>query len=157
MFPTRGRELSAYKKVVVGTDGSESSYRAVDRAAELAADAAATLVIACAYVPADPRSVSQAADQLGDDAYQIRGDNPAEDIVRTAKDRAVAAGASTVKAQTVKGAPVESLIKLANEVEADLLVVGNKGLSSLTGRLLGSVPADAARRATCDVLIVHTT
>lgn len=149
--------MSAYKKVVVGTDGSESSYRAVDRAAELAADAAATLVIACAYVPADPRSVSQAADQLGDDAYQIRGDNPAEDIVRTAKDRAVAAGASTVKAQTVKGAPVESLIKLANEVEADLLVVGNKGLSSLTGRLLGSVPADAARRATCDVLIVHTT
>lgn len=149
--------MSAYKKVVVGTDGSESSYRAVDRAAELAADAAATLVIACAYVPADPRSVSQAADQLGDDAYQIRGDNPAEDIVRTAKDRAVAAGASTVEAQTVKGAPVESLIKLANEVEADLLVVGNKGLSSLTGRLLGSVPADAARRATCDVLIVHTT
>lgn len=149
--------MSAYKKVVVGTDGSESSYRAVDRAAALAADEAATLVIACAYVPADPRAVSHAADQLGDDAYQIRGDNPAEDIVRTAKERAVAAGASTVQAQTVKGAPVESLIKLANEVEADLLVVGNKGLSSLTGRLLGSVPADAARRATCDVLIVHTT
>ncbi|MDV8001736.1 universal stress protein [Rhodococcus sp. IEGM 1408] len=149
--------MSAYKKVVVGTDGSESSYRAVDRAGELAADASATLVIACAYVPADPRSVSQAADQLGADAYQIRGDNPAEDIVRTARDRARAAGATQVEARTVKGAPVESLIKLADEVEADLLVVGNKGLSSLTGRLLGSVPADAARRATCDVLIVHTT
>jgi nucleotide-binding universal stress UspA family protein len=149
--------LSAYKKVVVGTDGSESSYRAVDRAATLAADESATLVIACAYVPADPRSVSQAADQLGEDAYQIRGDNPAEDIVRTARDRAAAAGASSVEARTVKGAPVETLIKLADEVGADLLVVGNKGLSSLTGRLLGSVPADAARRATCDVLIVHTT
>ncbi|MDX2357236.1 universal stress protein [Dietzia sp. PP-33] len=149
--------MSAYKKVVVGTDGSESSYRAVDRAATLAADESATLVIACAYVPADPRSVSQAADQLGEDAYQIRGDNPAEDIVRTARDRAAAAGASSVEARTVKGAPVETLIKLADEVGADLLVVGNKGLSSLTGRLLGSVPADAARRATCDVLIVHTT
>lgn len=149
--------MSAYKKVVVGTDGSESSYRAVDRAAELAADASATLVIACAYVPADPRSVSQAADQLGADAYQIRGDNPAEDIVRTARERARTAGATQVEARTVKGAPVESLIKLADEVGADLLVVGNKGLSSLTGRLLGSVPADAARRATCDVLIVHTT
>ena len=153
----RGRELSAYKKVVVGTDGSESSYRAVERAGELAADASATLVIACAYVPADPRSVSHAADQLGDDAYQIRGDNPAEDIVRTARDRALAAGASQIEVRTVKGAPVESLIKLADEVGADLVVVGNKGLSSLTGRLLGSVPADAARRATCDVLIVHTT
>ena len=52
---------------------------------------------------------------------------------------------------------METLIKLVDEVGADLLVVGNKGLSSLTGRLLGSVPADAARRATCDVLIVHTT
>ena len=50
--------------------------------------------------------------------------------------------------------PVESDL-LADETGADLLVV-NKGLSSLTG-LLGSVPADAARRATCDVLIVHTT
>lgn len=149
--------MSAYKKVVVGTDGSESSYRAVERAGELAVDESATLVIACAYVPADPRSVSQAADQLGADAYQIRGDNPAEDIVRTARERAIAAGATSVESRTVKGAPVESLIKLADEVGADLLVVGNKGLSSLTGRLLGSVPADAARRATCDVLIVHTT
>ena len=148
--------MSAYTKVVVGTDGSESSYRAVDRAARLAADAGATLVIACAYVPADPRSVSQAADQLGDDAYQIRGDNPAEDIVRGARERALAAGATQLETRTVRGAPVESLIKLADEVDADLLVVGNKGLNSLTGRLLGSVPADAARRATCDVLIVHT-
>ena len=149
--------MSAYTKVIVGTDGSESSYRAVDRAAELAADASATLVVACAYVPADPRSVSQAADQLGDDAYQIRGDNPAADIVRGARERAMAAGATAIEVRTIKGAPVESLISLADETGADLLVVGNKGLSSLTGRLLGSVPADAARRATCDVLIVHTT
>lgn len=149
--------MSAYKMVVVGTDGSESSYRAVEKAGELAADEAATLVIACAYVPADPRSVSQAADQMGADAYQIQGDNPAEDIVRTARERATAAGAAQVETRTVKGAPVETLLKLANEVGADLLVVGNKGLNSLTGRLLGSVPADAARRATCDVLIVHTT
>ncbi|NLD85343.1 MAG: universal stress protein [Actinomycetales bacterium] len=149
--------MSAYTKVVVGTDGSESSYRAVERAAVLAADASATLVVACAYVPADPRSVNQAADQLGADAYQIRGDNPAEEIVRRAKERATAAGATSIEVRTVKGAPVESLIALADEVGADLLVVGNKGLNSLTGRLLGSVPSDAARRATCDVLIVHTT
>ncbi|GAA3519929.1 universal stress protein [Dietzia aurantiaca] len=149
--------MSAYTKVIVGTDGSESSYRAVERAAVLAADASATLVVACAYVPADQRSVSQVADQMGEDAYQIRGDNPAEDIVRGAKDRAHAAGATEIEVRTVKGAPVESLISLAEETGADLLVVGNKGLNSLTGRLLGSVPADAARRATCDVLIVHTT
>ena len=149
--------MSAYKKVVVGTEAGDSSCLAVVRAGDLAAAASAPRVTAGPCVPADPRSVSHAADQLGADAYQIRGDNPAEDIVRTARDRAMAAGATRVEARTVKGAPVESLIKLADELEADLLVVGNKGLSSLTGRLLGSVPADAARRATCDVLIVHTT
>lgn len=148
--------MSSYRKVVVGTDGSESSMRAVERAGALCADEGAVLVIACAYVPADGRSVNQAADQLGDDAYQIRGDNPAEEIVRTASEKAVAAGASTVEVKTVKGAPVDTLIKLAEQEKADLLVVGNKGLNSLAGRLLGSVPADAARRARCDVLIVHT-
>ena len=66
VLPFAAMIVTSYTKVVVGTDGSESSYRAVDRAARLAADAGATLVIACAYVPADPRSVSQAADQLGE-------------------------------------------------------------------------------------------
>ena len=41
--------------------------------------------------------------------------------------------------------------------DADLLVVGNRGPDGITGRLLGSVPADATRRSTCDVLVVHTT
>ena len=44
-----------------------------------------------------------------------------------------------------------------SDVKADLLVVGNRGLNSIAGRLLGSVPADVARKSACDVLIVHTT
>ena len=53
--------MSAYRTVVVGTDGSESSLKAVDRAASIAADASAQLIIACAYYPADPKDVSAAA------------------------------------------------------------------------------------------------
>ena len=56
--------MSAYRTVVVGTDGSESSLRAVEKAAALAGDADATLVIACAYYPADPKDTSAAADAL---------------------------------------------------------------------------------------------
>ena len=48
-------------------------------------------------------------------------------------------------------------MKLAEDVKADLLVVGNVGLSTIAGRLLGSVPANVSRRAKVDVLIVHTT
>ncbi len=57
----------------------------------------------------------------------------------------------------IVGAPINALVDLAEEVHADLLVVGNVGLSSVAGRLLGSVPSEVSRRATIDVLIVHTT
>jgi nucleotide-binding universal stress UspA family protein len=48
------------------------------------------------------------------------------------------------------------LVNLAEEVNADLLVVGDVGLDTVAGRLLGSVPATVARRAKIDILIVHT-
>lgn len=54
------------------------------------------------------------------------------------------------------GAPVEALVRLSTEVEAELIVVGDVGLDSTAGRLLGSVPADVARKAKIDILIVHT-
>jgi nucleotide-binding universal stress UspA family protein len=47
-------------------------------------------------------------------------------------------------------------VQLAEEAQADLLVVGNVGLASVAGRLLGSVPSEVSRRAKTDVLIVHT-
>ena len=59
--------------------------------------------------------------------------------------------------KAIVGAPVDALVDLAVEVKADLLVVGNVGLSTIAGRLLGSVPANVARRSRTDVLIVHTT
>ncbi len=48
------------------------------------------------------------------------------------------------------------LLKVAADVQANLIVVGNRGLNSLAGRLLGSVPANISHRATCDVLIAYT-
>ena len=56
----------------------------------------------------------------------------------------------------VMGQPVEALIGLINEVEADLLIVGNRGLRGI-GRLLCSVSADISRKSPVDVLIIHTT
>lgn len=148
--------MTAYRTIVVGTDGSDSSMKAVEKAGALAAGADSKLVIACAYFPSDPRDVESAADTLGEDAYQVRGAAPTYEILRTAKERAQAAGAHNVVERSVVGAPVESLLGLVDEVEGDLLVVGNRGLNTLTGRLLGSVPSDVARKADCDVLVVHT-
>lgn len=148
--------MSAYRTVVVGTDGSESSYRAVEKAAAIAGDSEATLVIACAYYPADPKDTAQAADLLGADAYQVTGSAPSNEILRTAREKAVVVGAKNIVERAVVGAPVESLLALVDELDADLIVIGNRGLNTITGRLLGSVPSDVARKSTSDVLIVHT-
>jgi nucleotide-binding universal stress UspA family protein len=149
--------VSAYSTVVVGTDGSETSLNAVGRAAALAGDAGATLVIVCAYFPADERSTARDRDILGADAaYQVVGSAPAEDTLRTAADRAKGAGATRVQTRAVQGKPADTLCRVAEDVAADLLVVGNVGLNTLAGRILGSVPLAVARHAGVDVLIVHT-
>jgi nucleotide-binding universal stress UspA family protein len=149
--------MSAYTTVVVGTDGSDTSLSAVDRAAALARDAGATLVLACAYVPSDAKSLTREQDVLGADAaYQVVGSAPAEDTLRTAADRARAAGATRVETRAVEGKAGDALKAVVKDVSADLLVVGNVGLNSLAGRILGSVPLDVARHAGVDVLIVHT-
>jgi len=148
--------MGAYQTVLVGTDGSDSSYRAVDRAAEIARDATARLVIVCAYEPATPREVAAAGDVLGDEAFSVVGSAPAEETLRTAAERAAARGAGKIERVIVAGEPVKSLVNALEEHQADLLVVGNRGLNTLAGRLLGSVPAAVSRRSPCDVLIVHT-
>ncbi|MBE7189164.1 universal stress protein [Jatrophihabitans endophyticus] len=146
--------MSSYSTVVVGTDGSDTSFRAVDRAAELARDAGATLVIACAYLPEKVDTAAQ--DALGDDAYQVVGSAPADDTVSRAKDRAAARGATAVETVSVQGKPAASLRSVVEDRSADLLVVGNVGLNTLAGRILGSVPLEVARHSGVDVLIVHT-
>lgn len=150
---------AAYRTVVVGTDGSESSLRAVARAGQLAGACDAELVVVCAYLPDDTssREYKDAENALREDAYQVVGSHPAEEKVRAAAEKAHAAGATKVRTSAVVGSPVPALLDVVHREKADLLVVGNRGLSSIKGRLLGSVPADATRRAECDVLIVHTT
>jgi nucleotide-binding universal stress UspA family protein len=145
--------MSAYRTVVVGTDGSDSSLRAVDRAGNIAG-ADAKLIVASAYLP--QHEDARAADTLGSESYKVSGAAPIYAILQEAKERAQAAGATNVEERPIVGSPVDALVGLAEEVDADLLVVGNVGLSTIAGRLLGSVPANVSRRSKVDVLIVHT-
>ena len=147
--------MSGYTTIVVGTDGSDSSLRAVEKAGQIAAGSGAKVVVATAYFPQSEDQ--RAADVLKDEGYKMSGNAPIYAILREAKERAQQAGAKTVEEKAIVGAPVDALVDLAEEVKADLLVVGNVGLSTIAGRLLGSVPANVARRSKTDVLIVHTT
>ncbi|HZA09872.1 universal stress protein [Mycobacterium sp.] len=147
--------MGGYRTVVVGTDGSDSSLRAVDRAGAIAAADGAKLIVATAYFPAGDDHRAQ--DVLKNESYKATGNAPIYAILREAHDRAKAAGAKDIEERPIVGPPVDALVDLAEEVSADLLVVGNVGLSTIAGRLLGSVPANVSRRAKSDVLIVHTT
>lgn len=150
--------MSAYKTVVVGTDGSDSSLRAVERAAAIAAEYGSKLIVATAHAPV-PEERGRYAIPPGSDhgqGYRTVGEAPYYAILRNAKERAHQAGAKNVEEKSIVGAPINALVQLAEEVRADLLVVGNVGLASVAGRLLGSVPSEVSRRAKMDVLIVHT-
>lgn len=147
--------MTSYRRVLVGTDGSETSYKAVDRAAAIARESGAQLLIVTAYRPLSQREQQDAAQQLGAEAYKVTGSHPAEDVLREACIR-IGTGVD-VDTVAVEGDPVDVLVKTALDRDVDLMVVGNRGLNSLTGRLLGSVPSVVTHRAQCDVLIVATT
>jgi nucleotide-binding universal stress UspA family protein len=91
-------------------------------------------------------------------AYRtVVGTDGSESSLRAVARAGALAGAGEVRTVAVVGSPVEALLDVVRREDADLLVVGNRGLTSVKGRLPGSVPADATRRADCDVLVVHTT
>ena len=84
----------------------------------------------------------------------MHGDAPAREILQEAEGVAKAAGATNIELRPVTGGPVEVLTQAAEG--ADLLVVGNRGMTGITGRVLGSVPGNVSHKVKCDVLIVHT-
>ena len=148
-------EVSTYEVVVVGTDGSESSFRAVDRAAAIAAENDAKLIVATAYLPEEQRHSGE-PDQLKGEEYKTQGNAPVYGMLREAADRARAAGATDVEERPIVRSAIDVLVTLVDDVKADLLVVGNVGVNSIAGRLLGSVPTAVRRRANTEVMVADT-
>ncbi len=144
--------MKQYGLVAVGTDGSTSATKAVARAAEVAADAGARLLVICAYEVGAPGS-----DEDSRSVPVVLGSTPAERALADAAETARRARVADVETVAVEGDPAGALVDEVERRGADVVVVGNKGLASFAGRLLGSVPAGVSRRARADVLIVHTT
>jgi nucleotide-binding universal stress UspA family protein len=144
-----------YKTVVVGTDGSETAQEAVRHAAKLAAATEARLVIATAYTPHDD-IVARRSGAPEDVRWMLSDRNLAEEQARQARQVAKAVGANEVLIESSAGDPADVLIDLAKEHEADVIVVGSRGLTSPAHFVLGSVASSVSHHARCDVLIVHT-
>src|ERR1700748_3583732 len=107
--------MSAYQTVVVGTDGSESSLRAVDRAGAIAGGHAAKLIVAPAHLPIHEEKGRYAIPPGSDHGqdYRTVGEAPYYAILRDAAIRARKAGAKNVEEKSIVGAPIAALVQLA--------------------------------------------
>ena len=87
----------------------------------------------------------------------MAGTAEAREALGAGTKKAENAGALRVEGTLVEGDAGQALLSVAQDRSADVIVVGNRGINTLSGRLLGSVPSDVSHRALCDVLIVRTT
>ena len=142
-----------YKRIVVGTDGSESAGRAVRHALRLAKVTGGAVHVVTAWQPMPAIALSG---QLGPATPMPLDDGAwVEELHRTVKDQGDVVGVE-VQSHAVQGPAAQALLDLAEQLEADLVVVGNAGMHGLRGHL-ASVPNTVAHKAPCAVLLVPTT
>jgi nucleotide-binding universal stress UspA family protein len=139
--------------IVVGTDGTETAAKAVDFAVDMAERYGSRLVIASSYSPIpEDRLAKEQADAPQEVKWSI---NPTEDVdatLREVEEKAQERGIKTVS-EARQGDPADVLCEIAEQHDADLLVVGNKGMHR---KILGSVPNSVSHKAPCSVVIVKT-
>ena len=142
-----------YESIVVGTDGSETSKRAVAEAARLAEAMGSTVHVVSAFEPLRGARIVGAPEGAAK-VWAVRPDARVQSIIEEAV-AAIRLRKVEVKPHTVTGDPADALLEVAHEHDADLIVVGNQGMHGV-GRVLGSVPNKVSHRAPCHVLIVAT-
>ncbi|MGN6254489.1 MAG: universal stress protein [Solirubrobacterales bacterium] len=146
-----------FKRIVVGTDGSGTAAEAVRQAIDLAKLSGAQLSIVSAYQPVSGRRVKdEQAEAPADVQYEI---GPREDVNLVLDAAAADAKREGIEVTThpVEADPADAILNVAEETKADLIVVGNKGMTGARRYLLGSVPNNVSHHAPCSVIIVRTT
>jgi nucleotide-binding universal stress UspA family protein len=143
--------------IVVGTDGSTTAKEAVRQASELAQSLGAKLYLVSAYEPVPEGRLRDERQQVPDDLQWMI--NPREDVDNALKDGAETLERSGVEVETFarEGDPADAILDVAEELGADLIVVGNKGMTGAKRFLLGSVPNKVSHHAPCSVMIIRTT
>jgi len=138
-----------FQRILVGTDGSGTAGAAVAHAAELAKIGGSELIVVSAFKqPEDVPPPFGAAEGVH-----------SQEISKAVLNDVEKRYGGDAKLRTVlrEGSPVDAIIDVASEENADVIVVGNRGMSGAKRFVLGSVPNAVSHHAPCHVLIVHTT
>jgi nucleotide-binding universal stress UspA family protein len=146
-----------FSSIVVGTDGSQTAQRAVKEAAELARQTGAELQLVSAYEPVPQSRLRTEQMEAPDDIAHTVG--PREDVDAILREAAEEVKDTGVQVRTFarQGEPADAILDVAEEENADLIIVGNKGMTGAKRFLLGSVPNKVSHHAPCSVLIIRTT
>lgn len=139
------------RSIVVGTDGSAGAERALRRAIEVAKGSGARLHLVTAY-PDAPAYREPVAGTAGNVAIDLR--EVAEGLLAR-NQRLVESEGVEVETEARQGDPADVIIEVAEALDADLIIVGARGLTGLQRFLLGSVSSKLSHHATCDVMIVR--
>lgn len=133
LLPGRYRLRMLYERILVGTDGSATAGKAVERAVTLAKATGASLTL-----------------------LHVGSGSKAQQVVDAEAAKHGASGVSILP-QVRSGDPASVLVEAAQDEGYDLLVVGNKGMTGAARFFLGSVPNKVSHHAHCSLLIVRTT
>jgi nucleotide-binding universal stress UspA family protein len=146
-----------FARIVVGTDGSETAKRAVHEATELAKQTGASLGVVSAFDPVPGSRLREERLEAPSDIEHAV--NPREDVDAILREAAAEVEQAGVKVNTYarQGEPADAILDVAEEQNADLIIVGNKGMTGAKRFLLGSVPNKVSHHAPCSVLIIRTT
>ena len=143
--------------IVVGTDGSETAGEAVRQATDLAKAVGAQVHVVSAFEPVGNQRLREERTQVPDDmSWMVNAREDVEGTLRAAADRIAEAGVE-VETYARQGDPADAILDVAEEQNADLIVVGNKGMTGAKRFLLGSVPNKVSHHAPCSVMIIRTT
>jgi nucleotide-binding universal stress UspA family protein len=146
-----------FGSIVVGTDGSETAGEAVRQATQLAKAVGDSIDLVSAYEPVSSARLREEQQQVPKDLEWTI--NPREDVDATLRDAAEQIKETGVEIHTYarEGDPADAILDVAEETSADLIVVGNKGMTGAKRFLLGSVPNKISHHAPCSVMIIRTT
>jgi nucleotide-binding universal stress UspA family protein len=145
-----------FRTIVVGTDGSDTARQAVREAVELASALGASIELVSAYEPvAGQRLREEAREAPRDLQWMVNAREDVEATLRAAEEEVEAAGVA-VRTYAREGDAADAILDVAEERGAELIVVGNKGMTGAKRFLLGSVPNKVSHHAPCSVLIIRT-
>ncbi len=146
-----------FGSIVVGTDGSETADEAVRQATDLAKAVGGKINLVSAFEPVGNQRLREERQQVPDDMQWMI--NAREDVEATLNEAVEKIREAGVQVETFarQGDPADAILDVAEENGADLIIVGNKGMTGAKRFLLGSVPNKVSHHAPCSVMIIRTT